>query len=125
MLILPDDYIYMDIVNERRVSITVDIFFFIYYKCEEQKGGVGGGKHVEGGGAEDLGNREGIKLIISLNFLGKKNFSGFANWVKIETTLKLNDFDNAIDKKLLINLSLKGLWYVFSIWFLPWSMRCI
>jgi len=32
---------------------------FLYYKCEEQKGSVGGGKLVEGGGAEDLRNREG------------------------------------------------------------------
>ena len=51
----------MDIVYKRRVSITVAIFLFLYYKCEEQKGSVGGGKHVEGGGAEDL--EKGAKLV--------------------------------------------------------------
>ena len=56
-----------------------------------------------------LGNCVGMSLIISLIFLGKKKFNGFASKAKIAANLKLIDFDSTIDKKSLTNLSLKGL----------------
>ena len=50
---------------------------------------------------------------------------GLMSKVNLPTILKRVELGNTFDRKFLIILSLKGLLYVFSIWFLPWSIRCI
>ena len=76
-------------------------------------------------GSVFFGNFPGISLIISLIRFGNKKMNGFINWVKMAINLKLVDLDNILDNISLVNLSLKGLVYVFSMWLLPWSIRCI